>query len=150
MYNPVHVSNNFLARSFEQEVYITPMKLQKMLYFTYRDYLKNADAPLFSERFSAWKYGPVLESVYHTFKKYGSMVITQYGGYPEPIYIVKEDTDKKLKNILDDLWTKCKPYNGIYLSELTHKSGSAWYKAWTNGQTFLQDEDIKEDNIQVP
>jgi uncharacterized phage-associated protein len=149
MYNPIHVSNNFLVRSFEQGVYITPMKLQKMLYFLYRDYLKETDIPLFAERFSAWKYGPVLESVYYTFKDYGNQGITQYGGYPGPVYSAKEDNNGQLRALLNDLWEICKPYNGIYLSRLTHRPECAWYKAWTNGQMFLLDEDIKTDTVQV-
>jgi uncharacterized phage-associated protein len=125
------------------------MKLQKMLYFLYRDYLKKTDNSLFTERFSAWKYGPVLESVYYTFKDFGSQGITQYGGFPGPVYSVKEEVDTTLKGLLNDLWNKCKPYNGIYLSQLTHKPECAWYKAWTNSQIFLYDEDIKNDNVQV-
>jgi uncharacterized phage-associated protein len=126
------------------------MKLQKMLYFLYRDYLKQTKDPLFTERFSAWKYGPVLESVYYTFKDYGSQGITNYGGYPGPVYSVKEETDRTLKELLDNLWNKCRPYNGIYLSQLTHKPECAWYKAWTNKQMFLQDEEIMADSVQVP
>jgi uncharacterized phage-associated protein len=136
-------------RSFEQKIFITPMKLQKMLYFLYRDYLQKADMALFTERFSAWKYGPVLESVYYTFRNYGSEMITQYGGYPGPIYSVKENADKTLKKLLNELWETCKPYTGIYLSRLTHNPEGAWYKAWTNDMVFLRDEDIKADTVLV-
>jgi uncharacterized phage-associated protein len=149
MYSPIHVSNNFLKRSLLQGVPITPMKLQKMLYFLYRDYLRETNQSLFTERFSTWKYGPVLESVYYTFRDYGSQSITQYGGYPGPSYLIKEDADKTLRKLLEDLWEKCKPYNGIYLSRLTHSSECAWYKAWVKQQPFLQDEDIKADFVQV-
>jgi uncharacterized phage-associated protein len=125
------------------------MKLQKMLYFLYRDYLKKTETPLFAERFSAWKYGPVLESVYYTFQKYGSQGITQYGGYPSTVYSAKEDDNSQLKDLLNNLWEKCRPYNGIYLSQLTHKPECAWYKAWVNKNMFLDDEDIKNDSVQV-
>jgi uncharacterized phage-associated protein len=125
------------------------MKLQKMLYFLYRDYLKNTDCALFTERFSTWKYGPVLESVYYTFRNYGSKVITQYGGYPGQVFSVKEDSDEIFMGLLNELWEKCKPYNGIGLSRLTHQPGSAWYKAWMNSYPFLQDEDIKSDAVEI-
>jgi uncharacterized phage-associated protein len=125
------------------------MKLQKMLYFLYRDYLKKTDISLFTERFSAWKYGPVLESVYYTFRSYGSQGIAQYGGYPGPVYSIKENTDETFRKLLNNLWEKCKPYNGIYLSQLTHNPECAWYKAWTNKMMFLQDDDIKNDSVQV-
>jgi uncharacterized phage-associated protein len=120
-----------------------------MLYFLYRDYLVKTGLSLFTERFSTWKYGPVLESVYYTFKDYGSQNITQYGGYPGQVFSVKEDTDTDLKILLDDLWNKCKPYNGIYLSRLTHRPECAWYNAWVNDEMFLQDKDILNDTVQV-
>jgi len=147
MYNPVYMSNNFLIRSFKQGLAITSMKMQKMLYFLYRDYLKENGVSLFSERFSAWKYGPVLESVYHTYKMFGAKGISNYGGIPA--YSIKEEDDQKLKMLIDKIWETSKPYNGIYLSQLTHRPESAWYKAWTKNLTFLRDEDIKEDTIQI-
>ena len=147
MYNPIYVSNNFLSRSFEQDVPVTSMKIQKMLYFLYRDYLKATNIPIFSERFSTWKYGPVLESVYYTYKKYGDTRIMTYGGSPP--YKIKENSDPTLKKYLDDIWGKSLKHNGISLSQLTHQKGSAWYDAWITNDTFLQDTDIKNDNIEL-
>lgn len=147
MYNPVYVSNNFLSRSFQEESPITSMKIQKMLYFLHRDYLKETGLPLFAERFLTWKYGPVLESVYYTYKKFGSRGITTYGGIPA--YSVNEDVDLILKKLIDDIWVKCLPHDGIYLSKLTHKPESAWYKAWVKQYPFLLDEDIKNDSIEL-
>jgi uncharacterized phage-associated protein len=123
------------------------MKMQKMLYFLYRDYLKETNLSLFSERFSAWKYGPVLESVYHTYKKSGASGITAYGG--NPAYSINEEDDCTLKRLIDNIWDSSRPYNGIYLSELTHKPGSAWYNAWIKNMPFLLDDDILKDTIQI-
>ncbi|MDR0303073.1 MAG: DUF4065 domain-containing protein [Treponema sp.] len=123
------------------------MKIQKMLYFLYRDYLKETGISLFSERFSAWKYGPVLESVYHTFKRYGGNSITNYGG--TPIYCLKEDDDSTLRIFMDNVWNDSKPYTGIYLSELTHRPESAWYKAWIGNSPFLLDDDILKDTVEI-
>ena len=147
MYNPIYLSNNFLIRSFAQKISVTSMKIQKMLYFLYRDYMKETNIPLFSERFSTWKYGPVLESVYYTYKKFGAYSITSYGGIPA--YSIKEEDDIILKRIMDTIWENSKPYNGIYLSQLTHKPESAWYKAWVNNYPFLLDEDIIKDTVEM-
>ncbi|MCL1993468.1 MAG: DUF4065 domain-containing protein [Spirochaetes bacterium] len=148
MYNPIYVSNNFLTRSFDQKTPVTAMKIQKMLYFLYRDYLKETGVSLFSERFSAWKYGPVLESVYHTYKRFGANSITDYGG--TPAYSIKEEGDDGLlEKLLDKIWGISKPYNGIYLSQLTHQKESAWYKAWMAEQPFLNDDDISSDSVEL-
>jgi len=147
MYNPIYVSNNFLIRSFDQKSMVTSMKIQKMLYFLYRDYLKETSVSLFTERFSTWKYGPVLESVYYTYKKFGACNITAYGGIPA--YSIKEEEDPVLRKLIDNIWNRSRPYNGIDLSRLTHMPESAWYKAWINNNPFLLDEDILKDNVQL-
>ena len=61
----IHVGNSILMRAFIENIDITPMKLQKLIYFTYQMYLKETDIPLFDERFETWKYGPVISSVYN-------------------------------------------------------------------------------------
>lgn len=50
---------------------ITPLKLQKILYYVSTTFLKKNDIPLFSENFEKWQYGPVVTDVYHTFKIHG-------------------------------------------------------------------------------
>jgi len=147
MYNPVYVSNNFLIRSFRDKSPVTSMKMQKMLYFLYRDYLKQTNTSLFSERFSTWKYGPVLESVYYTYKKYGANPITAYGGVPA--YSLRENDDPTLKKIMDDIWVDSRPYTGIGLSQLTHRPECAWYSAWVRNYPFLLDEDIEKDTVSL-
>jgi uncharacterized phage-associated protein len=124
------------------------MKIQKMLYFLYRDYLQETNIALFSERFSTWKYGPVLESVYHTYKKFGAGAITEYGG-GIPSYLIREEDDNILKKLIDNVWESSKHYTGIYLSELTHKPESAWFKAWNKSMPFLTDDDIRKDTVQI-
>lgn len=147
MYNPIYLSNNFLARSFDQKVPVTAMKMQKMLYFLYRDHLQKTGYALFSERFSAWKYGPVVETVYHTFKQYGSNSITDYGG--TPAYVLRTEEYPLLDQLIGDIWNKSRPYNGIYLSRLTHDPAGAWYKAWSGNLPFLKDEDIADDRVEI-
>ena len=147
MYNPIYVSNNFLIRSFRDKSPVTSMKMQKMLYFLYRDYLKETGFSLFSERFSTWKYGPVLESVYHTYKKYGANAITTYGGVPA--YSLREKDDPTLKIIMDNVWENSRPYSGIGLSRLTHMQECAWYEAWVKNYPFLLDDDILKDTVSL-
>jgi len=147
MYNPIYISNNFLTRSFDKGVPVTAMKIQKMLYFLYRDHLRETGHALFSERFSTWKYGPVVETVYHTFKRYGAGSITDYGG--TPAYTLRESDYPLLKTLMDDIWEKSRPYNGIYLSKLTHDLNGAWYKALSKRSPFLFDEDIAQDMVAI-
>jgi len=147
MYNPIYMSNNFLSLAYQQKERITSMKMQKMLYFLYRDYLQGSGIAIFSERFSVWKYGPVLETVYHTYKRFGSGGIIGYGG--NPAYSIREEDDPLLEKLLKKVWSQSLPYSGIGLSRLTHHSEGAWYKAWSTGLPFLRDEDILADLVQI-
>lgn len=149
MINAIHVGNSILSRAFLENIDITPMKLQKLIYFTYQMYLKETGIPLFEERFETWKYGPVISSVYTVFKKYGANAIRQYATEPDgkTIFTVNEDASPIFKRVLDFVWSHCKTYDGIYLSSITHRFGSAWNKAAENGHPYLSDEDIKSEVI---
>ncbi len=58
MVTALNVGNSILARAFTENIDITPMKLQKMIYFVYRGYLKETKIPLFNERFEVWTCRP--------------------------------------------------------------------------------------------
>ena len=63
-------ANTFLEMAFEEKIDVSPMKLQKLLYFANKRYLKDTGSPLFAESFQSWKYGPVLSSIYYEFRSY--------------------------------------------------------------------------------
>jgi len=149
MYNPVHIANNFLDRSFKAGSGVTQMKLQKMIYFLYRDYLKETGLPLFCERFEAWEYGPVLDIIYNKTKKYGKSPINKYLKYENKATMINEDYDPVLKRHIDDIWTSCLPFTGVGLSKITHKDGSAWCEAWGKNKRYLEDNSILNENIKV-
>lgn len=46
----------------------TPLKLQKLLYLCYADYLLISDRKMFGEEIVAYQYGPVVEEIYQEFK----------------------------------------------------------------------------------
>ena len=139
------LSNNILKRAFkEQNIEVTPMKLQKLIYLIYKSYLKKTGDSLFAEKFLAWKYGPVVQSVYDEFKTFGATHITKFArDCCGNVYIVDEDSPVFVETV-EEIWCKYKKYNGIELSKMTHKPGSAWDCAKKNGLVLL-DEDIKNE-----
>lgn len=72
------VANAILMLSFDENIPVTPMKLQKLLYFTYKDYLKTYGVSLFADRFECWQYGPVLSSIYYEFNRFGARPINKF------------------------------------------------------------------------
>jgi len=145
MVTALNVANSLLQRGFAEDISITPMKLQKLIYFVYRDYYQQTDVPLFSERFETWQYGPVVRSVYDRFKMFGGRHITKYAFESDgkTVYIIDEQASKTLKIIIDNIWNKYKYYNGSSLSAITHQDGGAWKKANDTKSPILRDDDIK-------
>lgn len=141
------VCNNLLQRTFDEKNYVSPMKLQKLLYFVACEYKKKTDADLFSEPFEVWKYGPVLPSVYGEFKSYGKEPIKSFAKDAKGIsYIIDEDTSPALKSSLDRIWSSFKDWSAIALSQITHKEGSAWSEAFDNYKPVIDKKMMKEDN----
>ena len=147
MVTALNVANSIIGRSFSDGIPISPMKLQKLIYFTYKKYLQDTNGtPLFAERFEAWLYGPVVPSVYNEFSHYKDKPIKRhYLSNDGRAWSVDESSSEFFINALDFVWGKYKNDSGISLSMLTHKPNTAWHKA-TSGNPFkqyLSDNDIR-------
>src|SRR5690348_2726800 len=79
-YDPRAVANYFLDLASVDGESISPLKLQKLLYFGHGWHLAITGEPLLSERIRAWKYGPVVESIYYQFRRFGNRPITTRAG----------------------------------------------------------------------
>jgi len=143
------VSNSILYLANTEGVQISPMKLQKLLYFVYREHLKNTRNPLFPERFEVWKYGPVISSVYDEFKNYKDKPIKDYSrDCNGKGYMITEGSFPAFQVALNKVWQKYKDFSGITLSNITHERGSAWRKAWEGNKPLLLDDDILHDDTE--
>lgn len=150
MVTALTVGNSILEKAQEEHQDITPMKLQKLIYCLYKEYYKTTGRALFDERFEAWKYGPVLRSVYDAFKKYGANSIKEFAEEPDgSVYVVNQASSSKFKNSFDKIWEKYSDYDGIVLSSFTHKANTAWRKAIDKNAVYLSDEDIASEEDYV-
>src|SRR5882724_82988 len=70
METSLSIANYFIKKARESGAEMTPMKLIKLVYISYGWYLAFANKPLINEKVQAWKYGPVVPSVYQEFKKF--------------------------------------------------------------------------------
>ena len=78
-YNPtLLVANTILHQSFKSNYPITHLKLQKLIYFVYKQYLKDTGNALFDEPFLTSQGGPVLHSVYEAYKGFDAANINRY------------------------------------------------------------------------
>jgi uncharacterized phage-associated protein len=135
-FSPVNVSNNILRRAFDDDVSVSPMKLQKLLYFVASEYAKQAGRPLLNEKFLAWDYGPVLRSVYDEFRSFGGAPIRAFAkDAAGKSMMIKESKDEALKESIDRIWDHAKDLSAVRLSRITHAEGSAWYQTFKQGRS---------------
>lgn len=140
------VANNVLNRAFREGINVSPMKLQKILYFIASEYQKRTHKPLFNELFETWDYGPVLRSVYSEFRPYSRQSIRQFAKDSSgQSLMVNESSDEELKSVIDEIWLRTKDIGAVILSDITHEEDSAWDRAYQAEKSVLDFEDIAED-----
>lgn len=147
MITALNVANTFLARSKQDNVDVTPMKLQRLIYIFYKEYLKKTNEKLFEEKFEVWKYGPVLSDVYYAFQKYRANAIDDfyYDDDKKNYTTVKLIPGTAFYSIFNDVWGKYSHYSGTFLSDLTHQEGTSWSKADCRNDSYLEDREIFEE-----
>lgn len=76
------LANHIIAVAENNDLTITNLQLQKILYFTLRNSKNLIDMDLiektYNEPFLVWRYGPVVKSQYERFNSYGSNPITEH------------------------------------------------------------------------
>jgi uncharacterized phage-associated protein len=149
MYDLRAIANYFIEKGIKEGKDVSPMKLQKLMYFACGLYLASKDDRLFSDRFEVWPWGPVISSLYHTVKSYGSRSIDR------PILELDLKTmefltpridpkEKELLKFLEAFWETYKDYSAIQLSNATHLDGTPWKNALDNGETVISDDSMRE------
>lgn len=108
------------------------LKLQKIVYFIYADYLTRTGKKLFDDRIVALQYGPVISNVYDYYKCNGSEEITVNTDKREvmiPATFAKlsksDDSDEMIKSI-ETILNKYGSKKASTLVDITHRNGSPW------------------------
>jgi uncharacterized phage-associated protein len=103
----------------------TPMQLIKLVYIAHGYMLGKHGSPLLDESVQAWKYGPVVASVYHAVKHYGSSPVAKVQGARS------FDFDSNETAVMDYVAKAYGKFNAIVLSAATHKPGTPWQQTWS-------------------
>ncbi|MBT1166842.1 SocA family protein [Bifidobacterium simiarum] len=101
---------------------ISNMKLNKLLFFAQAISLQRYGRPLFDDPIEAWTHGPVVPSVYHTFKSNGR------NGIPHTYGKVNRESMSayELAVLVDTYQEYGRDYTAGYLRNLTHQPGTPW------------------------
>lgn len=132
--SPSNIAKYFLIRAEKDGVLISPLKMQKLVYYAYVIYLlrKRGKKKLFIEGIQAWPAGPVVPSLYGELKKYGSMPIDAKDYVNIDEKSLKEQNPEDVIELLDDVYETCERFTPFELVLLTHQE-----KSWINAREGL-------------
>lgn len=136
-------AKTMISIAAEKGMRLTNLKLQKLLYFAHGLMLVRHGESLVRENFQAWKYGPVLESLYHELKVFGpsdiprdSIFIARW----EEIPLTNTHALSSIKDVLDELGNS----SGSRLIEISHDKAGPWYAVYKGS-----DLNIDIDNTRI-
>lgn len=125
------VAKYFLYRSIEDGELISPLKMQKLVYYAYSWTLVKNSIKLFDEQIEAWPNGPVVPSLYHQLKQYGSSPIgDNFLSFrnEKDLADLKSKFKDGLKETLDMVYQEYMTKTAFELVVLTH-SEEPWQNA---------------------
>lgn len=140
----VNIANSFLQKSFDENIPLTVLKLNKLIYLFFRNYLKETGNILFSEPFEAWITGPVLPNVQSKFQSFRKKPVKNFAyDASGQISALKLVAGTEVNRIFNMVWYT---YNSFSASELVKETtGKAWLKAITEEPHLLKNEYIMEE-----
>lgn len=124
-----------VARYILTKISCSHLKLEKLCYLCYADYLCKAGKRLFEDKIYAFRYGPVVGTVYENYKKYGDLEIDEYEKIIEKQERLElpwesrisfaENGIEKVKSINETL-EKYGKLPAWELVQITHNEGTPW------------------------
>lgn len=147
--NALSVANYFIELAQKEDKPITQLGLIKRVYIAHGFSLAINDKSLLNSRYDkveAWRYGPVIPSVYHSFKQYRANPITEKtvamiwdDKEMLPKFEIPELTDCDAQRIVEMVWKRYHKFTDSDLVSLTHREGTPWAACY-----------IPEQNVTIP
>lgn len=140
------IANYFLDRGWAEGKGVDPLKLQKLVYFAHGWHLGLYDSPLLDGGVQAWRFGPVIPTLYHEFKEFGNAPIDWPARDEETRHVPRIPAhDEETRAFLDRIWSVYSDYSGLRLSDMTHKPGTPWANAWNESgrNIMIPDSEIR-------
>lgn len=141
MYNPICIVNEFIELAKKNGDNLTHMQAQKLLYIAHGYSLAFLNEPLLEEPVCAWRYGPVIPSVYYALRHNRSNAIASKAPTTS---VEPEVIDSKTESLLTMIYETYGKLSGVVLSEFTHRPGTPWSQAMVKKENIISDASIKD------
>ncbi|EJD6083305.1 DUF4065 domain-containing protein [Providencia rettgeri] len=153
-YSAVAVANAFIQRAMDGKIPdLTPMKLQKLMFYAQSWSLKIYDEELIDDHFRKWQYGPVIQDLYFKLKDYGANQITRFASVSNSYFDTAKDgdilfevvephipdSDSKSWVLIDKIINVYGSFSAVQLSKMTHLPDTAWAKTKRIGDVMSSD-----------
>lgn len=136
--DPLAVAAYFIRADQERdEPDVTPMKLEKLIYFAQAHYLAATRHRMFDADVEAWEHGPAVTAVWKEFT--GRQIICPEAHDP----VMLRDVPPDVEDFLDRVWDKYGDLSATQLRKLTHRQ-APWKDHFVDGHrhTVIPDEDM--------
>ena len=139
MYDARQIANEFIRRGLDEGRPLTPLHVQKLVYFAHARLLALHGTPLVSQEFRAWQYGPVVRDLYDALKSYRSQGVTE-------TIPLSADVGEPIQDhgAIDWCFRTYGHLDPFVLSALTHEPQGPWAHARSRGSGSISDEKIRD------
>lgn len=106
-------ANHILAVAYENNLPVSNLHLQKVMYFAMRKQKDNLEllSEMYDEPFYIWRYGPVIPKIYRKFRIYGASSIIDKGQKDDSYSIFDESIIKLLNKETSSLISKSREHS---------------------------------------
>ena len=139
MHDARAVANSILRRA-EGDEGLTPLQVQKLVYFCHAWMLAVYGRPMLAQPFQAWLYGPTVPSLHRSLKHFGAEPVNRLiGGFGIA------QLDEQQTRIAHQVFAKYGHLSGTHLMKLTQIPGAPWYQVFFDperGRTAVIPNDL--------
>lgn len=123
MYDALDVARYIINYENSQSRSVSNLRLQKLLYFIQAQFLVTNHSACFSDTMEAWDLGPVVPSVYHEYKAFGSSSL------PRSLSRGAVNISTEDRSLINRILDKCSRYSTTSLVSMTHRQ-QPWKTAY--------------------
>lgn len=115
-------ANDVAAYILEKRVAVESVRLQKLLFYAQAWHLVTMDSPLFDDPIRAFRYGPVVHSVWTNYR--GTKTVTRRQAVGDPDALT--ESEREVVDAVIEAYRRIKPFE---MADLTHEE-APWVDAW--------------------
>jgi len=128
----LQVADQFTRLASQDSKAFTQMQLLKLVYIAHGWMLAVYNEPLIYEEVQAWKFGPVIPSLYQDLKIYGSNPIVNF------ILQYPTDFNTRERQVIQFTYDSYGEFSAYQLSDITHAAGTPWSETYGKGAGWAE------------